>query len=134
MKSEFSQYQSTFWKIDYPADWVVEKHPECVSFYAEDGFGALQFSAYLKDEKVTKADLDELINDEIPRETQINDIELETFTGIAAEFEYENHFWRTWILRKNKLLLYVTYNCEFEDRQIEREIVNQIVNSLKSIN
>lgn len=134
MKSKFSKYQSTFWKINYPTEWVVEKHPECVSFYAEDGFGALQFSAHLKDEKVTKADLDELINDEIPKETQINDIELEEFTGIAAEFQYENHFWRTWILRKNKLLLYVTYNCEFEDRQIEREIVNQIVNSLKSIN
>ncbi len=134
MKSKFSQYQSTFWKINYPTEWVVEKHPECVSFYAEDGFGALQLSAYLKDEKVTKADLDELINDEIPQETQINDIELEAFTGIAAEFQYENHFWRTWILRKNKLLLYVTYNCEFEDRQLERAIVNQIVNSLKSIN
>lgn len=131
MKNEFLEYSSTYWKIKYPADWPVEKHDDTISFVADNGVGALQISAYLKDGKVTDDDLKELIEDEIPPDSKPVTFELEDFRGLAAEFRFAGHFWRMWLLTKEKLLLYITYNCEFTDREVERELADKMINSLK---
>lgn len=61
MKNEFSQYQSIYWTVNYPSDWIVENNTECVSFYDEDGAGALLISSYSKDEDVIEEDLADLL-------------------------------------------------------------------------
>ena len=91
----------------------------------------MQISAYSKNAEITTEDLYELISDEIPQSANLSDVEARDFTGLRTEFEYKNHFWRHWILSKRNVLLYVTYNCEFEESGVERETIEQIVNSLK---
>jgi hypothetical protein len=131
MSKDFSEYKSTFWTVKYPSDWIVDVHQEAVSFYEKYGVGALQISAYSKNTEITIEDLYELISDEIPQSANLNDVKAGDFTGLATEFEYKNHFWRHWILSKRNVLLYVTYNCEFEESGVEIESIQQIINSLK---
>ena len=131
MNKDFSEYESTFWTIKYPSEWIVDAHPGGISFYGKDSVGALQISSYSKDREVATEDLYELIREELPRNVSLNNVVAGDFTGLATEFEYKNHFWRYWILSKRKVLLYVRYNCEFEDSEVERESMEQIINSLK---
>lgn len=131
MKSEFSQYQSTYWAVNYPFDWIVEKHSECTSFYAQDGVGALQVSAYLKDKEVTQKDLMEFIRGEVPKDENLRKAELSGYVGLETDYKYVDHYWRMWFLMRKNIMLYVTYNCEFDDRNTERDTINQMVESLK---
>lgn len=91
----------------------------------------MQISSYSKNTEITIEDLYELISDEIPQSTILNAVKVGDFTGLTTEFEYKKHFWRHWILSKRNVLLYVTYNCEFEESDVERESIQQIINSLK---
>jgi hypothetical protein len=131
MTGRFLRYRSTFWTVNYPIDWTVKEHKGGVSFFAEKGVGAFQITACLKDEKVTTDNLDESIKAEVPQNSELNTFELADFNGFAAEVKYVDHFWRMWFLMKDKLLLSVTYNCEFTDREVERGQVDEMVNSLK---
>ncbi len=125
-------YQSKNWKIEYPVNWNIEHFKNGVTFFDdEDEVGALQISGYLKDKKVTLKDIDELLEDETPENTELNYEKIGTFEGYSTEYNYEDHFWRIWFLTKDKLLLYITYNCELEYCEIERETVDQIINSLE---
>lgn len=36
-----------------------------------------------------------------------------------------------WFISKDKMHFYITYNCELEDCKVEREIVDQIISTLK---
>jgi hypothetical protein len=131
MSKDFSEYKSTFWTIKYPSDWIVEVHPGGVSFYGKYSVGALQISADSKDREVTTDDLYELIEGELPRNVSLNNVVAGDFKGLATEFKYIEHFWRHWILSKRNLLLDISYNCEFEVCEVERESIEQIINSLK---
>jgi hypothetical protein len=131
MSEDFSEYKSAFWTVKYPPEWIAEIHPGGVSFYGEHGVGALQIRADSKDREVTTEDLYELIEAELPRDVSLNNVEAGDFKGLATEFEYKNHFWRHWILSKRTVLLDISYNCEPEVCEVERELIEQIVNSLK---
>jgi hypothetical protein len=133
MRNKFSQYQSRLWTIEYPQDWIVEEHSECFSFYAENGVGALQISNYSKDETVTVEDLKEFTENEVPEDDEIKNVTVGNCSGLGAEFQYKDHFWRMWFLAKGKNFFYITYNCEFEDHDVEKEVVNQIIDTFKCI-
>jgi len=131
MKNGFLEYKSTNWTVKLPNDWIVEEHKECLSFYGEHGIGALQISAYSKDEIVTLEDLKEFAQDEVPKEENIESVIVGSYFGLQVEYEYKKTFWRMWFLARDKVFLYVTYNCDFEERKTERDKVSQIIDSLK---
>jgi hypothetical protein len=128
----FRTYQTNYWRINYPASWDVEQFENGISFFDDkEGVGSLQISGYLKDEKVTSKDIDELFEDETPGNSELKKRKIGIFEGYSTEYNYEDQFWRMWFLTKDKLLLCITYNCELEDREIEKEIINQIISTLE---
>jgi len=94
MKNEFSQHQSKYWAVNYPSNWIVENNIESVSFYAEDGVGALQISAYSKDKEVTKEDLAEFACEEVPEGKDLIQTELGKYIGLETDYKYTDHYWR----------------------------------------
>ena len=52
------------------------------------------------------------------------------FVGFEASYFADENFWRKLWLRSGSLLLFVTYTCAAEERAIETEDVNQILESL----
>lgn len=131
MSDVYSEYKSTYWTINYPSHWIVRKHKEGFSFYSENGVGALQISAYSKDDEVTERDLIEFAKEEVPEGEDLSKAAIGKYSGIESDFKLADHYWRMWFLRKNQVMLFMTYNCEFEVKNEEREIIDQIVSTLK---
>jgi len=124
------EYRSSLWAIELPPGWSAEEGEGCVTLSAGRGVGALQISAYRRDgEDVTDEDLNGLAGDELsgtsPRNVSCGD-----FSGIDVSRAGAERFWREVWLRSGPVLLYVTYNCAAEDRDVELESVNRMLSSL----
>ena len=92
-------YRSEWWQIQMPADWFGEREKGCVSFVGENGVGALQISAYRKDEKLTDDDLEEFAENHIAAGAKLAQVEFGFLTGFTIHFGMENEYWRFWWLR-----------------------------------
>lgn len=117
--------------VEYPDNWIVKKCEECISFYAEDGVDALQISAYSKDGIVTLEDLKEFAENEVPKDANVASVFIGNYFGLQSKFEYKKTFWQVLFLAKDKVFLYITYNCDFELKETEKDVILQIINSLK---
>ena len=124
--NNLSKYKSELWSIAYPSDWLLENNSENISIYTEYGVGTLQLSGYQKDQEVTEDDLMEFVREEVPDGENVREVRLDNFLGFESDYKYTDHYWRMWFLMKKKTVLYVTYNCEFEDKDLERDSINQI--------
>lgn len=102
------------------------------TIYDPDGVGALQISAYMKqDGDITEK---ELLN-----KTQLNEKKQQflrkddwgQFKGFQLVYKEKQDFWRKWWLMNKDLFLFVTYNCEIEDEEVEFESINKSLNTLK---
>ncbi len=125
------KFQRPWWELELPPSWSAEDNEDCSSFYNEDGVGALQCSAYQKDEDITDSDLKEFAAEEIPPGAKLSAVQCGSFTGFYTHFDREDTYWRKWWLRSGQTMVYATYNCALSDRSIEDEQVGQILNSLR---
>lgn len=39
-------------------------------------------------------------------------------------------YWRYWVISKDKTVMFVTYNCDEQDREQEDQIVSEIIDSI----
>ncbi len=125
------KYKSAWWSVELPDDWEADQDEDCVTFTSERGVGALQISAYRRDsENVTDEDLLEFAEDELIEEETPQSISCGEFIGFETSYFADENFWRKLWLRSGSLLLFVTFNCAAEERAVETEDVNQILESL----
>ncbi len=54
-------------------------------------------------------------------------------TEYSADAAEENLFWRVWFVTDQETLLFLTYACREEERELEREAVDSIVDSVRLI-
>lgn len=126
------EFKSTWWSIELLPGWYAEREDGCTTISSEEGLGALQVSAYHHDgEPVSGKDLSEASKGEYPESLSVLDHRLGTFTGLHVSFSENGTYWRKWWLRKDSLLLFVTYNCSVENQIAEYAAVNQMVATLK---
>ena len=129
-------FQSEWWEVTLPSGWTGSEEEECADFSSEsdDGVGSLQISAYRNAEAlaVSDVDLEEMIaEDVLETGAQLEPVELGDFTGFHFSYQADGEYWRTWILRCSRTMLYATYTCEPADQGQEDPPVQQILASLK---
>jgi hypothetical protein len=127
------RYKSAWWSVELPDTWKANKEEDCVTFTSENDVGALQISAYRREDKeVNNDELLHFAEDELVEGVELQDISCGEFTGLGISYLVDSNYWRKWWLWKGSLLLYVTYTCSAEKRFVEEEAVNQIMSSLKT--
>ncbi len=125
------KYKSAWWSVELPDDWQAEPDEDCVTFTSEREIGVLQISAYHRDgEIVTDEDLLEFAEDESVESASPQNFSCGEFVGIEISYFADDSFWRKLWLRNGSLLLFVTYTCSAEERTVETEDVNLILESL----
>ena len=127
------RYKSAWWSLDLPAPWNVEEKKDRVAITSEDYVGVLQISAYRREgNEVTNDDLLHFAEDELVEGVELQNIICGEFTGIGISYLVDGSYWRKWWLWRGALLLYVTYNCSAEQRFVEMDTVDQMMNSLRN--
>lgn len=125
-----------WWEIDLAPEYVAEMEPDdaCVTISHPQGVGALQVSAYQKQDGSPVSNSDLLQETELPPEKQSHLAEQQwgEFRGYQLVYTQEDMFWRRWWLTDGVTFLFVTYNCEKAEQRVELEPVNSMLNSLRS--
>ncbi|HEX8833033.1 MAG TPA: hypothetical protein VF719_02470, partial [Abditibacteriaceae bacterium] len=100
-------FQSAWWEIDLPTDWLEEQDESCSTFFAEDGVGALQVSAYRKDEDVTDLDLEEFAEEHIPAAAnKLLPVHIGSLTGFYFQADTKDEYClREWWLRSGETMI-----------------------------
>ena len=129
-------FQSEWWEATLPPGWSGIYEDDCADFTSdsEDDIGALEISAHRNAETlaVTDVDLEEMVAEEvIENGALLKPVQLGDFTGFYFDYQADGVYWRTWILRCSRTMLYATYNCEPADKGKEDEPVEQILATLK---
>src|SRR5258705_9121520 len=115
------EFKSTWWSISLLPAWRAEQEESSTSIWSEHGVGALQVSAYKNDRSVLGKDLAQLSEGEYPSGVPVSDFKSSGFKGLQVSFSQNGKYWRKWWLHDGPLLLFVTYNCNAEDQDVQTE-------------
>lgn len=126
-------FEGPTWSIVVPDGWTVRDEDDVTTFEADPGVGALQVSAYAKDEPVTDEDLEEFAEEHLTAGATPDPVEHTLYEGFAISYEVDEQFWTEWFLRHEHQMLYVTYTCAEGDEGIEDEIISEMLASLAPI-
>ncbi len=110
--SKMNIFYGASWSIELYPEWVSEQDDPCVSIYHPDGVGALQISPFNKDSKIASHDLRDLASDHITEGMDVDTIQC-------------------WFVVANKTALFVTYNCDKADSELENDAVKKMIASLR---
>lgn len=125
-------YTSDLWMIDVAEGWEAQREELCVTICHPDGVGALQISAYQKPKgEIARDDLLDATNLDPETLKHLGEQQWGEFDGFQLVYAADDTFWRRWWLAAGKTLVFVTYNCELNDQQVEGEAVNAMVSSLR---
>ncbi len=134
------QYQATsgWYNLHLPEKWEVENEGSLISvFDPVSGVGTLQISALsvpLDRELDLVQELARYLLYRVKIKSKsdlISKIKSEANCAFCELFTERNRYSSYWMFYKNNKLIFVTYNCPGEDFAKEREIVEQILNSLE---
>lgn len=130
-------FKTPKWSIQLEENWESEISEDCYSFFNPEGYGALQISSYTKDTSITNEDIIDLIEFSDDDKLHLGMVKFGDFDGLTLVYKKEEktlwRFWRNFWLRNNKLLLFVTYNCDDKDKDYETDTINKMLSSLKVI-
>lgn len=126
-------FSSQWWEIDLPDGWEAEPEEHCVTISDPNGVGALQVGAYQKPDGIVNEDnlLDATELEPLSRKN-LEKKRYKDFEGFHYTFSADDRFWRKWWLRSGYTMMFVTYNCAFAARDVESEIIDKMVSSLKN--
>ena len=93
--------------------------------------GALQISAYKHESGEVPDDLSELLAGHFPEGLTLEPVTCGGFSGIGVDYVTEGRYWMKRWVHKKGLLIYVTYNCNAAERELELEETAQMLDSLQ---
>lgn len=120
-----------------PEEYRFEEDDGVLSIYNEEnGVGALQITSYripngyrfnIKDELIEFI----LSNDDTLKSKEIDkDIVLNNNSGVFQVKDNEGYWWKYWLLFRNNIAIFITYNCEIDYLKVEENVINKIVESI----
>jgi len=115
------------WKITPLSGWVLEVEGNISTLYHPKGVGAIQISKYSKDSAVTKADLLDLASEHIEAGANYKEYEENFLKVLTFAFGHDGEFWQHWYIAISSGVLFITYNCDEADREVELEQVKSMV-------
>jgi hypothetical protein len=125
---------TSLWKVTLRPGWEGELGDDCATVCRPDGLGALQLSAYQKNNgAVTHDELLDFASESVPAGTAAHPVQLGAFNGFFYRYVENATFWRRWFLCADQTLLFVTYNCAEGVSGAEDEAVNLTLQSLEAL-
>ena len=128
------------WNIELPEDYSFEHENNVLSVYNMNaGVGVICFSAYqLPDEYLFSAnrELTEFI-------LSIDDtVDINTLNINQSKLGYSsaelvrngNTYWKVWVYNNQKEVLFISYNCQSSDVNIEKHQIDDIINEITLAN
>ncbi len=127
------QYKTQYWSLNIPTLWDAEFEDETDIIYDQAGIGELVISTLYQDEGISDEQLEAMASEHVDSDAIIDDVVLGDLSGITVSFEQGDEYWSEWYLRSEKLLLFITYNCDLKNADVDEDVVESILESLRVV-
>jgi len=127
------QYKTQYWSLNIPTLWDAEFKDETDVIYDQAGIGELVISTLYQDEGISDEQLEAMASEHVDSDAIIDDVVLGDLSGITVSFEQGDEYWSEWYLRSEKLLLFITYNCDLKNADVDEDVVESILESLRVV-
>ncbi len=104
--------------------WLREQ----ISIYRPNGGGILKMRSYDAHRLVSKGTLRNMTNVEISKSLTWQD--WGDYSGYQYSYFESGKFYRQWWLANGRTILFITYSCDPELKDIETEEINKMINSI----
>ena len=123
--------QTNWWSIEFPEEWSAEDEDGIVTLADPDDIGALDITAVIKEQgELSEEDVASLAQENFPSDDEISEVMIGEAVGRYVDYVDDEGAWREWVLAERNVMLYVTYNCDVEDKGIDDAVVDQILQTL----
>ena len=126
------QIQTDWWVMDLPPEWQAEQDDEAIVVSDEDGVGCISvLTLQTEGSGVAMTDLEALIQAADLSLDDARPVQLAGLRGYYFELEEDGEFIREWYLAAEDFLLLISYSCDEDNRTMDREVVDQILDTLE---
>jgi hypothetical protein len=125
--------KSKTFELTLPENFSYEENENRLSIYSEKGYGAINISSYLIPKDYRFDEIKELKDfvHSIDKKINFQDLKINKDKILTSEFVTVKQYWKIWVFFQNYKAIFVTYNCEEENKQEEIEKINLIVQSIR---
>lgn len=125
-------FKTSWWSVQIPEGWNVERDDVCTTITANPEVGTLQIRAARNEEGLAAdEDLLEFAEEHVKTEAKPNEVSLGTLSGYYLHYSDDEFYNREWWLRNGHTVVLVTYTTELEQRGQEDSVVDQILATLE---
>ncbi len=125
------ELETDWWYLSLPEDWLVDQDDDSIVITDPDEVGVITLTSMViegqRDRAVALRELIEVL--EVDSES-LKPAKLVDFEGHYCEFQDGDDWVREWYLACDSCLLLVSYDCDPENLNMDREIVDQILDTL----
>ena len=115
--------------ITLPDDWEIKNDSDVLSLFdPNNGIGALQFSPFTPPD-INAIDPVKELKDYLESKYPVVSIRLADNTAVSNVID-DDLFWRYWLIKGEKSILFVSYNCLNIDRGKEDKVIDEILKSI----
>jgi len=123
--------ETQWWAIEIPEEWEAQYSEDCVSISDCDEVGCLDISALKKQQgDITEDDLRAFAGELLDKSLIPQLVECSGLSGLYFEYQEDDTAWREWYFAANDLMIYITYNCDLENKDFDVAVVDQILETL----
>jgi len=127
------KYKTEYWSVNVPTLWGAEHADGSDILYDKAGVGELVFSTIFQTDGITDEQLEELASEHIDADAVFEDVNPGDFSGFAVSYLKGEEYWSEWFLRTDNCLLFISYNCDEGNEEVDEDVVESILESLEEV-
>ncbi len=125
------ELETDWWFLSLPEDWLVDQDDDSIVITDPDEVGVITLTSLITDgERDIEAGIRSLMASLEVDQKLVEPTMLGDFDGFYQEFVDGDDWVREWYLGSEHCLLLVSYDCDPENRMMDREVVDQILDTL----
>jgi len=127
------KYKTKYWSVNIPTLWDAEysDEDEADVIYDNNGVGELIISTVYDETGIVDEQLEAMAAEHLDSQTELEDVVLGDFAGIAVSYTKDAEYWCEWYLCTENVLLFASYNCAEDKAEEDEDVVESILESLE---
>jgi len=123
--------QTEWWAIGIPPEWWAEREEDSILIGDRDDVGCIEISTLCRDQgDFSRAEIEDIASANGEPGWAWESASLGSFGGVSCSYEEEGDAVREWYLAQGPVMLFITYSCAVENRELDEAAVNEILQTL----
>ena len=123
--------ETEWWTLALPPEWWAESEEDSILVGDQDNVGCIEISTLHKEEGVfDRAAVQSIAQTQSEQPLDWESVTLGEFAGVSSSYVQEETAVREWYVSHGALLLFITYSCAEENRDMADAAVDELLDTL----